>query len=504
MGRLADLPLFVVLTALGAAAMLVPAGHAAAVGDGATAGAFARSALVCGTLSALLGLASLGHEVRSAARSHLLTLVGAFAVLPAMLAVPMAAAVPTTTFLNAWVEMVSSATTTGATLFDADRLPPSVHLWRALVGWMGGFLVWVAAIALLAPMNIGGFEVTSGMSPGAGARVDRLGGRRNAEEARARMLRHAGELAPVYAGLTLALWLGLVAAGEEGLAAACHAMAVLSTSGISPSGGIEGSGAGWAGEALIFLFLGFALSRATFDRGRNRLRRLAADRELAVAGFLIVTVPGMLFLRHWAGAWEVEVVADFDAALRALWGAAFTTLSFLTTTGFVSADWSAARTWAGLDTPGIVLVGLGLVGGGVATTAGGVKLMRVYALWRHGQRELDRLVYPSSVAGQGREARRIRGPGAYVAWIAFMLFALSLAAVGLLLTLFGAGFDEGIVLAVAALANCGPMADVVLADGGGIAALGDAAKGVLALAMVVGRLETLAILALFNPGFWRP
>ena len=65
-----------------------------------------------------------------------------------MLAVPFYEAVRTTSFLNSYFEMVSALTTTGATLFAPERLPPSVHLWRAQVGWMGGMLMWIAASAI--------------------------------------------------------------------------------------------------------------------------------------------------------------------------------------------------------------------------------------------------------------------------------------------------------------------------------------------------------------------
>ena len=65
----------------------------------------------------------------------------------------------------------------------------------------------------------------------------------------------------------------------------------------------------------------------------------------------------------------------------------FTVLSFLTTTGFSSSEWGAAQAWSGLETPGVLLMGLSLIGGGVATTAGGVKLLRVFALYQNGLRE---------------------------------------------------------------------------------------------------------------------
>lgn len=144
-----------------------------------------------------------------------------------------------------------------------------------------------------------------------------------------------------------------------------------------------------------------------------------------------------------------------------------------------------------------------MIGGGVATTAGGVKLLRVYALLRHGERELERIIHPSSVGGKGAEARRLRREGAYIAWIFFMLFAMSIAVVVALLLLSGLDFEKSIVLGVAALTTTGPLADVATSDPIGYAALSDLVKITLAAAMVVGRLETLALIALFAPDGWR-
>jgi trk system potassium uptake protein TrkH len=270
-------------------------------------------------------------------------------------------------------------------------------------------------------------------------------------------------------------------------------------------GGLEHGTAGIGGEALILVFFVFALTRLAISpmAGEGRLAQLSRDPELRIALALLVLVPSVLFLRHWLGAWEVAMVADLRAALGALWGAAFTTWSFLSTTGFLSSEWDTAQAWSGLGTTGLVLLGLGLIGGGAATTAGGVKLLRVYALYLHGAREMDRLSHPSSVGGAGPVARRLRREGAYIAWVFFMLFALSLTAVSVTLAATGVPFDEAMVLTVAALSNTGPIAGVVLDAPASFIALDAAAKIVLAAAMVLGRLETLAIIALANPAFWR-
>ena len=504
-GRITALPFFVLLMGLGALSMLVPAMHGLAMEDFVTMRVFFYGMILFGFLTLIIGLATAGYAPRSIARSQLITLCAAFAGLPLMFAVPFHEAVSGTTFLDAWFEMVSSFTTTGATVYDnTGRLTPSLHLWRATVGWMGGLMVWITAVSIFAPINLGGFEVraSGGVGRGANDRFSQIGQVADPSE---RLARTAFYFVPIYTGLTFALWLGLVIFGEVPYVALCHAMSVLSSSGISPIGGVYYAASGIWGEVLIFAFFIFALSRLTYTRRHNieSSGNLFRDPEFQVAMVLVGLTTALLFVRHFVGAIDEGEQASIGEAIAALWGAVFTVTSFLTTTGFESRFWVGAADWSGLETPGLFLVGLSLIGGGVATTAGGVKLLRVYALYRHSERELERLMHPSSVGGGGREARRIRKQGAYISWLFFMLFAISIAGVMLLLSLTGVQFETAMVLAVAALSTTGPLASIAAETHISYAGIPDLAKMVLAAAMVLGRLETLAIIALFNPEIWR-
>jgi len=503
LARVLALPLLLLLTALAALSMYVPAAHALVREEFHIARSFFYGGTLTLIMLTLLGIALSGRPPRRDPQHQLLSLLGAFVLLPLVMAVPFHEAVRTTSFVNAYVEMVSCLTTTGTTFFDApERLSPVLHLWRAQVAWLGGLLMWVAAAAIMAPMNLGGFEVTASAEPGQGQ--GRLAQLANAAPPR-RILRAASRLAPVYGALTLALWVMLLIAGEAPLAGLVHAMSVLSTSGISAVGGLEYAGAGLPGEALMFLFMAFALTRLTFsgDTMTTARRGLGNDPEFRLGLVIVAAVPLLLFLRHWIGAYEVDEVENLSAALRALWGGIFTVLSFLSTTGFVSAEWETAQGWSGLETPGLILMGLAIVGGGVATTAGGVKLLRVYALYLNGVREMERLVHPSSVGRATVVSRRLRRQGAVVAWIFFMLFALSLALITVILAALGSDFEHATVLAVAALSTTGPLIAVAAEQPVALAALPEAARLVLCAAMILGRLEMLAIIALLSPSLWR-
>jgi len=503
MALLYRLPFLILLTGMASASMILPAVVALWTEAHQDARSFFYSGLVGLVFCALVGLALANRPHNRNAIRQLLALLGTFAILPAVLAVPFYESVQTTSFLNAYLEMVSSLSTTGLPLFAPERLSMAEHLWRAQVGWMGGLLMWVAAAAILAPLNLGGFEVTSLDEPG----QDVVAGaaRRDTSNPASRLARSAAILVPTYVSLTLALWVLLLVAGDRPFVALTHAMSVMSTSGISPVGGPAGASSGFAGEAIMAVFLLFALSRLTFsaDTGASQRAGLLYDPEFRLGVAIVLSVPLLLLLRHFVAALDLGDQNNVFAAARAFWGAAFTVLSFLTTQGFASVDWVDAQQWSGLETPGVILMGLALIGGGVATTAGGVKLLRVFALIINGMREVDRLVHPSSVGRSGLVSRRTRREGAFIAWVFFMIFAITLAATTVAFAAFGIPFEQSLVMAVASLSNCGPLVDVVQAGRLALIDLGPGPKVIAALAMIMGRLEMLALVVILTPDLWR-
>ncbi len=492
-------PLFCLILMIAGLAMLVPGLYAARLHNTPVMQAFFSSSLLVVILGAILGLSLMNRKPRISARSHLTTILITYTILPAFLAIPFVALVPSITPAQGYFEMLSSLTTTGATIINAPQsIAAPLHLWRGFVAWSGGFMMLVIAFSIMEPMNLGGFEIRS-LVTGAG-----LGdGSYGSSDPSDRIIKNVVKLAPIYALATFALTMLLMMSGDRALTATIHAMSILSTSGISPTDGIPGSGSGRIGEGFMALFLLFALSHRILQTlsGAMGTAWIRQDVELRLAFLVLVVVPLLLVSRHWIAAPEIseESAATF---VRSLWGGFFTVLSFLTTTGFESADWQAARIWSGLNSPGLILLALVTLGGGVATTAGGVKLLRLYALYRHGLREMERLVHPSSIGGAGMAARRFRREGAFIAWIFLMLFLVGIATVMLMLSSIGTSFEDSMSFAIAAVTNTGPAA-YVLDSSTQYSDLNYASRAVLCVGMIFGRVEVLALIALFNPNYWR-
>lgn len=498
MATLRQFPAFVVLMLIASGLMMIPALHAARLENWLIGRTFLYHGVFFAILAVIIGLALANRQPRNAARYFLTTLLLAYVLLPAMLAAPMAQLVPGMGIGGAYFEMLSSLTTTGATLFSNPRLlPEPLHLWRALVGWSGGLIILIAAFAVLAPLNLGGFEV--GERDGSGM-IGRRGG--TVEEMTSRAIRIGRQITPIYAVFTGLLAVLLIGAGDRPFVAACHAMAILSTSGISPVGGLEGARSGMLGEMAMAVFLLAAVSHRFLTFDPRRARTALADPQVRLMLISVLGVTLLLFLRSFVGASEIDRQDNIAAAASAIWGSLFTVLSFLTTTGFESRDWRTMQLWSDLPAPGAILLAVAVMGGGIATTAGGVKLLRLYALYRHGLREMDVLIHPSSVWARGQGDSLITVRGARVAFVFLMLFLISIAGMMLLLSATGLTFDQSLALAVSGLTTTGPAIRTL--DGGlSYGDLTDSARAVFCVAMIVGRIEALVLIALFNPAFWR-
>lgn len=503
------LPVFPLCLGVIAVGMLAPAAYGLLEQDWLAMRSFLYAAIFTGFAAATLGVALSGRRGRGAARGELVQLVCVWALVPMFAAAPVWLLTPYLGFAGAWFEMVAAFTTTGGSVYaEPDRVPLAVHLWRGLVAWFGGLVTLAAAFAILAPRNLGGFEIAPGGRGNLPVDPSAPGWTALREEAIAplgeRVARALRTVLPVYLTLTAVLGFLLAALGQANLTAAVHAMAVLSTSGVSPHAAGLAAQPSFVAELAAAVFMVLAATRLTFAEVRRTgdLARWRRDPELRLMALLVAAATLALFLRHWFGALEVARAGEATGALPALWGAFFTSLSFLTTTGFESASWQSARDWSGLTNPGLILLGLCAIGGGAATTAGGIKLIRGYALLQHGRRELERLSQPYSVIATGTRLNRILSEGAFLAWAAIMLYTMAIFAAVVGLTVAGQRFQDALVAAIAAISNTGPAFAMVAPGDVNFALLGAFERAVLGVTMILGRLETLAVISLFGSQTW--
>ncbi|MDZ7906215.1 MAG: potassium transporter TrkG [Cypionkella sp.] len=460
---------------------------------------FFYTGIVVLIVAAMIAIASASRVPDRGLRAQLIAMVAGYGVLPLVLAMPLLQTHLGIGGSAAWFDMLAAFTTTGAAPRYPEALPPTITLWRAMVGWMGGLYILVMANAILLPFGLGGAEIVLG-GAGKSARGAHIASTTTAFD---RLIDTALIIFPVYGALTLVLWAALAMAGEGSFVALITAMGVVSTSGIAAEAGGVAQQSGWLGEVMIFIALIVALSRHMMpvrgQLGRQMRGTRLYDPELRLGLIVVLVTAAALLVYHWIGR-----TPPTDATMaRAIWGGLLLALSYLTTTGFESYSTQMAMSWAGLQSPGLLLMGLAIIGGGAATTAGGVKLLRIYALMRHGERELEKLVHPHSLGGSGQDARFIRRAGAQNAWVLFMLFALTIAMGAAAMTMTGQSFDASLAFVVAALTNTGPLATSLPDLPLSYTALNDQQMAILGVIMVAGRLELLVLLAVLAPSSWR-
>ncbi len=439
-----------------------------------------------------------------------LVLILAFYVLgPAVAAIPILGLRSVTDFSAAYFEMSSALTTTGASIFwNVDDVPESIILWRSMLSGFGGLVCLVSALAILAPLSIGGFEVEHMIDRRAQTMTYAFlcaseGARTRGMEARVvwalRLL-----LVP-YLVILLLCAFALAADGVRPFEAICLALGSISTTGFTPTAsGVAGYRSVVTEVVLVLVMIPAAIGvSAHVDSMRDGLRSYRKNPELRYMIIAVFVVISILFLRHWVGAIETQSTDELRGAFAALWGSFFMAISFITTTGFESAAWDGATEWSGLKTPGVALLGLAIVGGGAASTAGGVKLIRAALLAKHSMGELRRLARPSSVQPIFSGGRAVTFDALSIVWVFVMLYAITVAACALALTATGLKFVDAFAGSVAAISNTGPLLQLITGEEGGYTAYSPGARFLLCGAMVVGRMETLAVVALCSVSAWR-
>ncbi|MCY4259429.1 MAG: hypothetical protein OXC91_04105 [Rhodobacteraceae bacterium] len=423
------------------------------------------------------------HQTRhQSSLGHLFSLVCAFLLLPAVQAAPAARLLPDLSLLDAYLDFIACFTTTGIALHaDPATYAVPLQFWRAEVAWLGGLLVWIAALAMLSPFN------TTRTAPTAP----------KVKTSDSGPLRKALQVAvPIYTGTTAILWLFLIILGNAPLAAAMLAMATLATSGIT----LPGTTPAPFSEAGMLLFLALAYSRVWLTARRRALspQHLVRDPELKLTVLLLAVALAAILSHDWQTLVKGYNTGQLTPLLDTVWGILFTTASHLATAGMTSAHWPDTT---GLGLNELVLILLTIIGGGAATTAGGIKLLRVTLLYQSCHAEVDRMLYPSLVVPSTMQADSTLPVRIREAWLFILLFLFAVAMLQLIMTALGVDFTTAFVLVVSALSTNGPLVETVLGINDLLSTLSPAVKITYAAGMITGRIELILIVYLIGQFF---
>jgi trk system potassium uptake protein TrkH len=385
------------------------------------------------------------------------------------------------TLIDSTFEAMSGITTMGGTVYAAVEGVPHAYLfWRGFLHWMGGMGFIVLAIAVLPKLHVSS-RLFQAEVPGPTS--DRI---------QPRIKQTSSALWVIYALMTVVLTLLLRVGGMSAFDAVCHALSTMGTGGTSTRNlSLESFHSPYLEVVTtLFMFLcgiNFSLYFA-YLRGRS-WRTFWRSTELKTYLGVISLATVLITINIWgpyaASLWEALRFSSFQV------------VSIITTTGFSVTNYDL---WPAFSRA--ILFILMFVGGCAGSTSGGMKVVRIVLVCKYIYRELVRQIQPRAIRYVTLDGHVVDERVMHSV-LGFVLIYVAMFVVGtLLMTTFDLDLVGAASSVAAALGNVGPGFGSV-GPYGNYSILPGAAKALLSLMMLIGRLEIYSVLTLFLPQLWR-
>ena len=382
------------------------------------------------------------------------------------------------TFIDSIFESTSGITTTGATVIsNIDALPESLLFYRQLLQWMGGMGLIVLAIAVMPLLGIGGGQIYKTEVPGA------MGEQRLTP----RIKETAQALWLIYLGLTIACAILYYFNGMSVFDSISHSMSTVAIGGFSTHNESIGFFDSISIELICMVFmllssLSFALHY--FAIYKSKPLKYFYDPELRFFASILL----LIFII----ALIISFFSDMSGAnIRQI---AFHSVSMITTTGFSISDTSS---WP-FSISFLLLIGA-FVGACSGSVGGGVKSWRVLIMINHAYKNIMTIIHPNSVISLKIGTKNVDDQVATSVWGFFSIYIISFVILLLGILISGLDFESAFSAVGACLNNLGPGLGAVSENYSQITSF---SKGILAFAMLLGRLEIFTLLVLLTPMFW--
>lgn len=384
-------------------------------------------------------------------------------------------------FSNAFFETMSGYSTTGATILtDIEAVHKGILFWRSLTQWIGGMGIIVLAVAILPILGIGGMQLFVAEAPGI-----------SPDKLQPRIKETAKRLWIIYLGLTfvetILLWIG----GMTFFDAINHALTTMATGGFSTK---NASIAYFTSPfihyvLIVFMFLAGTNFTMTYFGLHGEFKRVIRNEEFRFYLIFSLTVSLIVGLIIFSLGHDT-----FEKSIR---DALFQVVSIVTTTGFITHDYTS---WTFFLT--LLFFLLMFAGGSAGSTAGGVKLVRHIILIKNSMLELKRQLHPSAIIPVRYNGSAVNRDITFNILAFIMIYILTFCIGSILIASFNLDFNTAMGAVATCLGNVGPGIGTV-GPVDNFAHLPQGAKMILALFMLLGRLELFTVLMLFTPYFWK-
>jgi len=382
-------------------------------------------------------------------------------------------------FTNAFFESMSGITTTGSTIIpNLEEMPKSILLWRAILQWLGGIGIIIMAITLMPIMNVGGMQLF------------KVSNNDSSEKILPKSKEIALRLIYIYFTLTLLCSITYKIFGMNFFDSLTHSMTTIATGGFSNYNKSIGffNSVSIEISSMIFIILG-SLPFIAYIKFINGNKRIFFN-DTQIKSFLKIISISVIILSIYL---IINKSDEFN--LRSIF---FNVISILTGTGYVNAEFDG---WGGFSL--ILFLGLMFIGGCAGSTTCGIKIFRIQILYLFFINQLKKIIYPKGIFVMKYDKNPIDNKfiASIISFIyMYLVVFFSLTA---LLSLTGLDFVTAISGAATSISNVGPGLGSIIGPNGNFSTLPDISKWILALGMILGRLELFAILVLFLPSFWR-
>ncbi len=413
--------------------------------------------------------------------------------LTGMLPYMLSGAIPN--FTNAFFETVSGYSTTGSSILtNIESMPKGILFWRSATHWIGGMGIIVLTIAILPLLGIGGMQLFMAEAPGP-----------SADKLHPRITDTAKRLYLIYVVLTMVEFLLLKLAGMTWFDAINHAMATMSTGGFSTKNTSIAFYNGMPFIQYIIIFFMFVAGTnfvLTYFALKGQLKKVLQSEEFRYYGYAILgisTIITVLILFFQDPNLQTNVTHPmvFGATESAIRHALFQVTSVITTTGFISADFTM---WSFFATG--IFFALFFLGGSAGSTSGGIKIVRHIVMLKNSFLEFKKALHPNAIIPVRYDQKPVNQSIVFNILSFFIIYMLIFIIASVILTFFGLDFLSALGAAASSLGNIGPAIGSVNPVAN-FSHLSIAAKWFCALLMLIGRLELFTVLILFTPFFWR-
>lgn len=384
-------------------------------------------------------------------------------------------------YMDALFETVSGFTTTGATILsDIESLSYSTLFWRSFTHWIGGMGVLVFVLAVL-PKSHASQSIHLMRAEVPGPQVGKLV---------SRMRGTARILYGIYIVMTLLEVVCLKVAGLPWFDSVLNAFSTAGTGGFAVKNASIAAYNSVAVDYIITIFMllfGINFTLFYLILTGHALQAVKSE-ELRWYGGIVAVATIVITL---------NIMPQYDGFLDAFRYAFFQVGAIITTTGFVTADFTK---WPDLSQT--ILMLLLFMGACAGSTGGGFKLSRVLILVKTSFRELRQQIRPRAVTTLTLEGRPLEDKTVYGVLAYLAIYIVFFVASHLLVSLDSVSYLTGFTAVATCLNNVGPGLDGV-GPVENFAHFSIFSKIILSVDMLAGRLELLPILTLFSPMTWR-